>query len=568
MIRNNYTGRPTPSLTLPLQGGGNLAPSPLRERAGVRVGSSTCIVMLRKYPLPFLLLILFLSGCGLLDDGSNPAAQYDVVREEAIFVRGGQPRTLDPVTTHAGPAGALGHIFSGLVTLDADLQVQPDLAAGWLVSEDRLVYTFYLRKNAVFHNGRPVTAQDIIFSWERATDPATSSDTAQTYLGDIAGVVARLEGTAATISGLRALDDHTLEVRLTAPVIYFLAKLAYPVSFVVDRENVAQSDWEHQPNGTGPFKLETWQDDEIMVLARNENFYREPAKVKNLVILMGPGLSLGMYEQGEIDIVSIGGDALARAQDPNNPLAAELRMIVNMCTSTIGLNNQQPPFDDVRVRQAFNYALDKQKLIDIFTNGNGLVARGALPPGLPGYSEELAGYPYDPEQARQLLADYGDFPPLTFHMSGYDDVGAYTTAVISMWQENLGVTIQPVLLDPFTFFDELYSGNTGHIFSSGWCADYPDPQNFLDVLYHSGSRQNLSGFAQAEVDQLLEQARGERDISTRLALYHEAEQMIVAQAPVVFMSHSVSAVLVKPHLHNYRLTPIGITQWHTVSIGN
>ena len=510
--------------------------------------------------------VFLLLGCSLLDERGDPAAQYDVVREEAIYLRGGQPRTLDPATTHASPADALGHIFSGLVTLDTNLQVQPDLAAGWTVSEDGLVYTFYLRKNAVFHNGRSVTAQDIIFSWERATDPATGSDTAQTYLGDIAGVMARLEGTADTISGLRAIDTHTLEVRLTAPVIYFLAKLAYPVSFVMDRENVAQADWEHQPNGTGPFRLQTWQDDEIMVLSRNESFYREPAQVQHLVILMGPGLSLGMYEQGEIDLVGIGGDTLARAQDPNNPLSAELRMSVNMCTSTIGLNNQQPPFDDVRVRQAFNYAVDKQRLIDIFTDGNGLVAKGVLPPGMPGYSEELPGYVFDPERARQLLAEYGELPPLTYHMSGYDDVGAYATAVISMWQENLGVTIQPVLLDPFTFFDELYSGNTGHIFSSGWCADYPDPQNFLDVLYHSGSRQNLSGFADPDIDRLLEQARVERDIPTRLALYHESEQKIVDQAPVVFMSHSVSAVLVKPHLQNYILSPIGVTQWHTVSV--
>lgn len=522
----------------------------------------------RQTQLLFLLIpLFFLLSCSLLKDETNPAAQFDVEREEAIYLRGGQPRTLDPATTHASPADALGHIFSGLVTLDTDLQVQPDLAAGWTVSADGLVYTFYLRKNAVFHNGRSVTAQDVIFSWERATDPAIGSDTAQTYLGDIAGVMERLAGTADSISGLRALDDHTLEVRLTAPVIYFLAKLAYPVSFVVDRENVTEADWERQPNGTGPFKLAVWRDDEMMVLARNDAYYREPAQVKNLVILMGAGLSLGMYEQGEIDMVGIGGDALARAQDPNNPLAAELRMTVDMCTSTIGLNNRVPPFDDVRVRQAFNYAVDKQQLIDIFADGNGLVARGALPPGMPGYSEELTGYPFDPERARQLLAEYGELPPLTFHMSGYDDVGAYATAVISMWQDNLGVTIQPVLIDPFTFFDELYSGNTGHIFSSGWCADYPDPQNFLDVLYHSGSRQNLSGFAYADVDALLEQARVERDIPTRLALYHDIEQMVVAQAPVVFMSHSVTAVLVKPRLQNYTLTPIGVTQWQEVSTG-
>ncbi len=151
---------------------------------------------------------------------------------------------MDPALTLGGPDSPLGHIFSGLVSLDTNLQVQPELAAGWEVSEDGLTYTFYLRKDALFHNGRSLTAQDIIYSWERAADPATGSDTAQTYLGDIEGVQAKLDGTAAQISGLRAIDDHTLEVRLTAPIVYFLAKLAYPVAYVVDQENVAQSDWD------------------------------------------------------------------------------------------------------------------------------------------------------------------------------------------------------------------------------------------------------------------------------------------------------------------------------------
>lgn len=526
--------------------------------------------MTLKRLLIFSLILWLLPGCDLLsnDQPDNPAAQFDVNRNSAIYLRGGQPRTLDPARTHEAPSSALGHIFSGLVTLDQDLQVQPDLAAGWTVSEDGTLYTFYLRKNALFHDGRPVTAQDIVYSWERATDPTIGSDTAHTYLGDIVGVDERLGGTADTIAGLHVIDEHTLEVRLEAPVIYFLAKLAYPVAFVVDRENVAQADWEHQPNGTGPFRLQVWQDDDIMVLARHNAFYAEPAQVEHLVILMGPGLSLAMYEQDELDMVGIGGDALARAQDPNNSLSAELHMVVDMCTSTIGLNNQIPPFDDERVRQAFNYALDKEQLIEIFSNGNGLVARGALPPGMPGFSYDLVGYPYDPERARQLLAEHGEVPPLTFVMAGYDDVDAYTTAVITMWQENLGVTIEPILIDPFIFLDELYGGHTGHIFSSGWCADFPDPQNFLDVLYHSQSQQNLSGFADPDVDQLLEKARVERNSTARMALYQEAERLIVAEAPVVFVSHSVSAVLVKPRLQNYVLTPIGITQWHRVSINN
>ncbi len=524
--------------------------------------------MNRRILLFFLLFSAF--SCKLVEgtlwSGTAVPAAADTIR-----LKSGQPQTLDPALTHGGPDSPLGHIFSGLVTLDTALQIQPELAAGWTVSEDGLTYTFYLRQNAVFHDGRPLTAADIIYSWERAAHRDTGSDTVLTYLGDIEGVTAVHDGRADHISGLRALDDHTLEVRLTAPVVYFLQKLAYPVAYVVDRENVAQSDWEHRPNGTGPFKLDTWRDDDILILVRNDAYYLAPASLQKIVYYLGPGLALSMYENNEIDIVGIGGDTLERAQDPNDPLAADLRVGVSMCTSVIGLNNQLAPFDDVRVRQAFNYALDKELLIEVFSNG--LVAAGPLPPGMPGYTGQNQGYPFDPDKARQLLAEAGyanpaDFPTLTYTTAGYGDVNGYVTAVITQWQQNLDITIKPIILDPFTYYDELYDGNTGHIFSSGWCADYPDPQNFLDVLYHSQSPQNIGRYNNPAVDTLLEPARTERDTTARLSLYAAAEQQIINDAPVVFVNHSLLSQLVKPRLQNYVATPIGVAQWSHISISD
>ena len=521
-------------------------------------------------PILLLIVVTFLFNCQLVDQAlQSGTAVTDPTN--SIRLISSQPRTLDPALTLGGPDGPLGHIFSGLVSLDINLQVQPELAAGWTVSDDGLLYTFYLRQNAVFHNGRAVTASDVIYSWDRAADPATASDTVLTYLGDIDGLQAKYEGRADQISGLRLVDDHTLEVQLNAPVVYFLQKLAYPVAYVVDEQNVTQSDWEHRPNGTGPFQLDTWRDDDVMILLRNDNYYLQPADIDRLVYQLGPGLPLAMYETDEIDLVGIGGATLARVLDPNDPLSADLRTGVSMCTSVIGLNNQLAPFDDVRVRQAFNYALDKDLLIETFSDGNGLVATGPLPPGMPGYTGQSVGYPFDPGRGRQLLAEAGyadrnDLPVITYTTGGYGDVGAYVTAVITMWQENLGVTIRPVILDPFTYYDALYDGHVGHLFSSGWCADYPDPQNFLDVLYHSESPQNLGGYSNPGVDMLLEQARIERDITSRMTLYGEIEQQIVVDAPVVFTSHGLTAVLVKPRLQNYVLTPIGVPQWHHISL--
>lgn len=534
--------------------------------------STKSIFMWRRFwwlitAVPLLLACQLTSQ--LLPNGDDPLAPYDIDRADAVILSGSQPRTLDPARTYGGPDEALGAIFSGLVTLDQQLQVQPDLAAGWQISQDGLVYTFYLYQNAVFHNGRSLTTADVLFSWERAANPATGSDTVLTYLGDIQGVAEMHAGTANHISGLRALDDHTLEVRLTAPVVYFLQKLAYPVAFIVDRENVAQADWEHQANGSGPFRLVAWQDDDILVLARNDYFYRPPAKISHLVFLLGPNLPLALYEQGEIDLVQVGGDTLERVRDPNDPLAADLRTAVSLCTSVIGLNNRLAPFDDVRVRQAFQLALNRPRLIETLWRQSGLPAAGVLPPGMPGYGGVTTPYPFDPEQARRLLAEAGyanpaDLGELTYYTAGYDDVGALVTAVITLWQETLGVTIEPVLIDPFTYNEQLYAGEIGHFFSSGWCADYADPQNFLDVLYHSGAQQNLSGFSNPQVDALLEQARTEADVTTRLALYAAAEQQIVALSPVIWLAHGETAVLVKPRLQNYVLTPLGIAQWNQV----
>ncbi len=541
-----------------------------------KLGRSSPPLRTLKFILLLLLWLIPVLACSasdqLLDQGGSLLpADSEVDRDRAIYLSGGQPRTLDPALSHGGAYGPIGGIFSGLVVLDTDLQVQPELANGWDVSDDGTVYTFYIRPDAQFHDGRPVTAQDLVYSWERAADPQLGSDTVLTYLGDIVGVKEVMEGQSEHISGLRIVDDHTLEVRIDAPKAYFLSKLTYPVAFVVDMENVSRSNWEHHPNGSGAFELQEWKDDEYLILRRNESYYGQDPTINHVVYLMGAGIPLSMYEKGDIDLVGVGGGNLERVQDPNNLLHQELLIGVNMCTSYVGFNNNQAPFDDPLVRQAFNYALDKRRIIDGLFMGDALEADGVLPPGMPGYTDDLEGYSYDPEKAKELLvqAGYDDlstFPTVTFNTSGYGSVGAYVTSLISMWQENLDVTIEPLLLDPYLYLDELYAGNTGDIFLSGWCADYPDPENFLDLLFHSNSQQNLFSYSNPIVDGLLEEARIEPDVTARLKKYAEIEQLIVDDAPSVFISHSLSAELVKPHIENYVWTPIGVSQWHQVDL--
>jgi oligopeptide transport system substrate-binding protein len=498
---------------------------------------------------------------------TSPASawQIDVPLNQALVLEGGEstnPREYDPATTHGSGDK---RVFSGLVSFDPQLNLTPDLAETWEVSADGTVYTFRIRANAKFHTGRAVTAQDVIYSWERAASPEVASDTVLTYLGDILGVGEKVSGQADHISGLAALDEHTLQVTLDAPKPYFVYKLTYPTSFIVDRDNVESGDeWYRQPNGTGPYRMQEWKSFEYIIYESNPDFYLGAPSIPYIVVRLYSGVGIRLYESEEIDIAGVGRYDADRFLEPTEPLHNELLTGVDLCTSYINFDATRPPFDDVNVRKAFSMAFDRQKYIDVVLNGHALPANGLYPPALPGFDLTFKGLPYDPAQARDLLkaSKYGGpegLPPIVFTDAGTGSyVGPDVAAMAEMWEQNLGVTITVENLEPNYFFDQIFSGNHGQLFSSGWCADYPDPENFADVLFHTGSSQNNGGYSNPELDQLLESARVERDVAKRIQMYQQAERIIVDDAAVLFTIHSLSYQLAKPYVKGYVFTPIDI----------
>ncbi|MGH2594308.1 MAG: peptide ABC transporter substrate-binding protein, partial [Anaerolineae bacterium] len=488
---------------------------------------------------------------------------HGVPRNEALFQLGGEssnPRAYDPATGGGNPL-----VFSGLVSFNPQLEIVPDLTESWDIGDDGAVYTFHLRRNALFHDGRPVTAQDVIYSWERAADPATDSDTVLTYLGDIVGVKEKRDGKADHIGGLKAIDDHTLQVTIDAPKPYFLMKLAFGTAAVVDRANVESgTEWYRTPNGTGPYKLIRWDRFKLQVYERNEDFYLGPPSIRFIVSQLFAGVGLRLYETGDIDITGAGAHDADRLRDPQEPLNADLREGVSLCTSFVTFDVDQPPFDDPRVRQAFALAVDKQRYIDVALRGVSLPAHGVYPPALPGHNLNLNGLEFDPELARQRLSEstYGSaaaLPPIVFNSSGFgSDVNSDVAALAQMWRTHLGVTIRVENLEPNVYFDELHDGNHGQLFSYGWCADYPDPENFADALFHSQAQQNLGHYANPDLDALLEAARVERNVDKRIQMYQQAEQIIVEDAAGIFLDHGLSFILVKPHIKGYVLTPLAV----------
>ena len=361
------------------------------------------------------------------------------------------PPTLDPhLTSDTTSAGVVVEIFGGLVGFDTSLRLIPDLADSWDISNDGLTYTFKIRNNAVFHDGTKVTAEDFKWSLERAVNPDTASPTAKTYLGDIVGVADALEGKSSEISGVKAVDDNTLQIEIDAPKAYFLAKLTYPTAYVVDRNNVSEGglNWTDSPNGTGPFKLSDYKIGERIILERNDLYHLDKAKLAKIQMNLAGGSSMAMYENDEIDITGVGLFDLERIKDPVDPLNGDLVVAdPGYSVNYIGFNVQEPPFDDSKFRRALNHAIDKELIAKEVYSDLVVPAYGILPPGFPGFNERLEGLRHDPVLAKKLLseskyADPGTRPRIVITIPGTGGTpGLDLEVIINMWLETLGVEV-------------------------------------------------------------------------------------------------------------------------------
>ena len=477
------------------------------------------------------------------------------------------PPTLDPhLTSDTTSAGLVVEIFSGLVALNTDLQLVPDVAESWEINEDGTVYTFHIRDDAKFHDGKRVTADDFKWSMQRAAHPDTASPVADTYLNDIVGVEAVLEGETEDISGITVIDDSTLQIEIDAPKAYFLAKLTYPTAYVLDSENVVSGGrtWTDTPNGTGPFRLKEYRIGERIILERNEHYYRERANVDSIAMNLAGGQSMAMYENDEIDITGVGLFDLDRVLDPSEPLHEELVVAPpDFSISYVGFNASMPPFDDPKFRQALNHAVDKHLISNEVLSGLVEPAYGILPPGFPGFNPDLTGLEYDPDVARQLLeeSEYADpetRPRIVVTVPGTGGtIGLDLEVVIEMWKQELGVEVEIQQVEWATYLQDLNQHKFQAYAGLGWEADYPDPQDFLDILFHTESSLNHGMYSNLEADAILEEARTETDVERRVELYQQAEELIVQDGAWLPLWYSGERyVLIKDYVKDYRVTPM------------
>ncbi len=265
--------------------------------------------------------------------------------------------------------------------MDRDLKIIPDIAERWEISPDGKTYTFFLRRNALFHDGRPVSADDFKYSMERAARPATASTTAEAYLGDIVGAKDMARGRATSISGVQVVDSSTLKIIIDDAKPYFLAKMTYPTAFVVDKNQVESNprNWTRKPNGTGPYKLQEWRLNERIILQANDKYHLGAPNVKRVLYNLAGGSSLTQYENNEIDVSGISINDIDRVRSTRDPLNKDFKQGANLSIGYIGFDTKKPPFDDPKVREAFAISIDKDQLVKVVYKDMIVAANGFLP---------------------------------------------------------------------------------------------------------------------------------------------------------------------------------------------
>jgi oligopeptide transport system substrate-binding protein len=483
------------------------------------------------------------------------------------------PVPLDPAFARdVNSAFMTRQVFRGLTRFDKDLEPVPELAERIEISPDGLVYRFTLSENARFSDGRPITAEDVVYSLTRALNPVTAEEAGialagPSYLVDIEGAGALTRGETDTLSGISAVDERTVEIRLEAARATFLMKLASAPGAIVDRADVERGgEWWRNPNASGPFIVESWSPEEALVLAGNPNYVGGPPDLERITFRLGPSAAnpFNLYQADEIDVAQVPIQAIDFVSDETSPMLAELEVSPMLSTQYLAFRTDVAPLDDPEIRRAIQLAFPRWKIADILLGGRQEVAHGLIPPGTLNREWPASTAEQDLDAARAAVANssYGspdNVPPIRIY--GASPFGA--EALRDVLQEELGLTVE-VLDVNWPQYNARLAEKSFPAFELTWVADFPDPETFLWNLFATGSPDNYSEYSNPAFDALLQQAAATFDAGERAALYAEAEAILVADNAMMPLSHDVRYTLVKPWVHGLDLTPLGMLYLESV----
>jgi oligopeptide transport system substrate-binding protein len=481
-----------------------------------------------------------------------------------------KPLSMDPTLSRDVGSGILfTNLFSGLVELNLEMEIVPDVANRWEVLDSGLRYVFYLDEKRIWSDGIPLTAHDFEYAWKRALDPegwAKHWGSAKRLFA-IKNAEAYMQGNLPDSSavGVHARGDYTLEVELERPYSPFLYVMSIESSFPVPRHVVEiEGDTWADPDKlvtNGPFRVVEWHPGEFALLGRDPLYTGSfPGNLDQVEVIFrfGEVNRMDLYQDDRIDIAAI--------DDPDqyhllrSKYAEELRMISSLQTQFVGFNLKKPPFDDPRIRKAFVMAVDRDHFAQTTSDLGGifLPAKGGfLPPGMPGYQSGIALH-YDPAQARNLLASAGfpdgrGFP----RVDGF--VSYFTSHAQNMgfqWRKNLGIEVRWVEMPRVKFFEQVGGRDELHLWSYGYGADFPDP----DEILRAGMLQQ-TGWVNHEFQEILNCAAALTDYTERIRLYQKAEQIIVDESPVFPIGYSKPEFFVKPWVRKFSTSPIRGGYW-------
>ena len=381
-------------------------------------------------------------------------------------------------------------LFDGLMDYEPGTStLTKDLAENYTISDDGLTYTFTLHKGVKFSNGRELTADDVKYSLERVTNPATQSPGAG-FFGSIDGFAAMADGSATSLSGVTVVDPYTVAIKLSRPDATFLHVMAINFASIVPKEAVEEfgADFGKHPVGSGAFTLADWTLGQKLVFQRNPDYWKAGIpKLDTITFEIGqePTVALLRLQSGEVDIPGDGIPPAQFLQVKDDPVYKP--MIIEggqLQTGYITINVNTPPLDKVEVRKAINMAINKARIVQII-NGRALVANQPLPPSMPGYTKDYAGIPYDVEGAKKLLADAGVPDGFTTELYVYNvDPNPRIAQAIQQDLKAIGITAEIKALAQANVIEAGGAGTAPLVWSGGmgWIADFPDPSNFYGPI--------------------------------------------------------------------------------------
>jgi len=526
------------------------------------------LVILRR-PIMFYMILVFC--CFIFNTVFAGTEEKEAIPQRGvyggIYRRGFEhdPVTLDPAKLYdIYDVGVTQQIIEGLVQYSDNLMVIPCIAESWESSRDNLRWRFNLKKGIKFHNGREVIAEDFVYSFTRILDPKTDS-VASSLLSRIKGASAFMAGKAERVEGLRALDHYTLEILLEEPFPPFISVLAMTNFGVVPKEEVERGgdDFGLHPVGTGPYRFKDWKRNEEIVLVANDAYHEGRPYLDTVIFKIFPGgkteIMFDEFEKGDLEDSLLPRERIERVSNEGK------YQVLRRPSLTIRLfimNNSTPPLNSKKIRQALNYAIDKERITSEIGGGKLISASGLIPEGMAGYQPDDTNYPYSPEKARRLLGEAGfpegeGLPVIQFWSSVTSKGPLAEDEAVKRNLAAVGIQAEFNYLTDWPGFKQMLKEGKAPVFKYSWGADVPDPDNILTPLFYSKSPQNVAFYHNPRVDTLIEKAQNESDYLKRISLYSQIQDLIMDDAPVILMSYLAYIRVFQLYVRNFEGKALG-----------